>query len=101
MGFYMIISKIKYVGFEPRSYMNQIYRIQTMDHVLVEPPAACKNDQSRTNILTLCHETFTGSQISKLLNLNENEYTISSDKSNLLWEEIRVVIHVLKLLESL
>ena len=101
MGFYMIISKTKYVGFEPRSYRNQIYRIRTMDNVLVEPPAACKNDQSRTNILNLCHGTFTGSQIIKLLNLNENEHTISSDKSNLLWEEIRVVIHVLKSHESL
>ena len=101
MGFYMIISKIKYVGFEPRSYVNQIYRIQTMDHVLVEPPAACKNDQSRTNILNLCHETFTGSQTSNLLNLNEKEYTITSDKFPLLREEIRAVIHVLKSLESL
>ena len=73
MGFYMIISKIKYVGFELRSYVNQIYRIQTMDHVLVEPPAACKNGQSRTYILNLCHESFTGSQISNLLNLNEKD----------------------------
>ena len=101
MGFDMIISKNKYVGFEPRSYVNQIYRIRTMDHVLVEPPAACKNGQSRTNILSLCHETFIGSQISNLLNLNENKYTISSDEFNRLWEEIRVVIYVLKSLESL
>ena len=101
MGFYMILSKTKYIGIEPRSYVNQIYRIRTMNHVLVEPPAACKNGKSRTNILNFCHDTFTGSQISNLLNLNENEYTISSDKSNPLWEEIRVVIHVLKSLESL
>ena len=97
----MIISKTKYVGFEPRSYVNQICRIQTMDHVLVEPPAACKNGQSRTNILSLCHKTFTGSQISNLLNLNENEYTISSDEFNRLWEKIRIVIYVWKSLESL
>ena len=101
MGFYMILSKTKYIGIEPRFYVNKIYRIRTMNHVLVEPPAACKNGQSRTNILSLCHETFTGSQISSLLNLNENEYTISSDEFNRLWEEIRVVIYVLKSLESL
>ena len=56
---------------------------------------------SRANILSLCHETFTSSQISNLLNLNENEYTISSNEFNRLWEEIREVIYVSKSLESL